>query len=145
LALVDLASRRQLRGWFALPVVLLLAFDYHRQLSTLGINRQVEETIGLQLRSLVSPGERVFAATTDYGYFAVAAAFARPSDVAVDAHDPRRKEAPTLLSDPWHAPTRLKAENATWLVAPSSVVLPLALRERSRQGPLAIYELDSSR
>jgi len=73
------------------------------------------------------------------------AAFGRPGDVAVDSQDPRSKTTTTLLRDPWNATVRLRAENASWLVAPSSVVFPLMLQERMRDGPLVIYELDQRR
>jgi hypothetical protein len=145
LAVVDLASFQRPQAWLALPVAVLLLFDYENTFADRGIRRENEERVGLQLRALVAHGERVFAATNDYGYFAIMAAFGRPLDVAVDAQDPRWKSNTTLLRDPWNAVVRLRAENASWLVAPSTVVFPLALQERMRNGPLIIYELNPRR
>ncbi len=140
--LVDLASTRRAPLWLAVPALVLFVLDARRQLSDPGASRLSEEIAGIQLRSLVPRGERVVLATNDYGYFAVTAALGRPFDTIIDAsHDPRVQEDATLLSDHWNAPARIKAEGAAWLVAPSSVVMPLALRERSRVGQLAIYEL----
>jgi hypothetical protein len=146
LAIVDLAAfvrARTLRSqvWMAIAVALLLVFDYRATFSDRGMRRENEERVGQQLRALVPRGERVFAATSDYGYFAIMATFGRPGDVVVDPQDPRSKSNTTLLRDPWNAVVRLHAENASWLVAPSSVVFPLTLRERMRDGSLVIYEL----
>jgi hypothetical protein len=139
-AVVDLAQFVRPRAWLAVPVLLLLALDYRSTFGDGGVRRDMEERAGQQLRALVPRGERVYAATTDYGYFAIMAAFGRPHDVVVDSQDPRVKRT-TLLRDPWNAVVRMRAENASWLVAPSSVVFPLALQERMRDGPLVIYEL----
>jgi hypothetical protein len=65
-------------------VLALLALDYRSALADHGVDRRSEEMIGTQLRSLVPKGERVFIATSDYGYFAVVAAFGRPSDTVID-------------------------------------------------------------
>jgi len=148
LAAVDLAAfvrRETVRpwAWMGIAVAVLLAFDYMGTFSDRGVRREDEERVGQQLRAIVPRGERVFAATSDYGYFAIMAAFGRPADVAFDSHDPRFKSNTTLLRDPWNATVRLHAENASWLVAPSTVVFPLALKERMRDGPLVIYELSS--
>jgi hypothetical protein len=132
-------------AWMGIAVTVLLAFDYVDTFSDRGVRRDTEEHVGRQLRALVPRGERVFAATSDYGYFAIMAAFGRPDDVAVDSHDPRFKSNTTVLRDPWNATVRLRAENASWLVAPSTVVFPLALKERMRDGPLVIYELNPTR
>jgi hypothetical protein len=150
LAVVDLSSivsTRLLRSraWIGVAFALLLALDYRSTFSDGGVRRDNEERVGQQLRALVPRGERVFAATSDYGYFAVIAAFGRPHDVAVDSHDPRIKSSTAVLHDPWNAVVRLRAENASWLVAPSTVVFPLALQERMRDGPLVIYELNPRR
>jgi hypothetical protein len=144
-AVVDLAFSVRARAWLAVPVALLLVFDYRSTFADGGIVRANEERVGEQLRALVPRGERVFAATSDYGYFAVMAAFGRPTDVALDPHDPRSTSNATLLRDPWNAVVRLRAESASWLVAPSSLVFPLALQERMRDGPLVIYELGPRR
>ena len=150
LAVVDLASvvrakALRSRAWIGIAVAILLALDYRSTFSDGGIRRDNEERVGQQLRALVPRDERVFAATSDYGYFAIMAAFGRPYDVATDSHDPRAKGTMTLLRDPWNAVVRLRAENASWLVAPSNVVFPLALQERMRNGPLVIYELNPRR
>jgi hypothetical protein len=137
---VDLATFALHPAWIAVPFGLLV-LDYRGMLADRGVERGMEERAGQQLRALVPRGERVFAATHDYGYFAIMAAFGRPQDVAVDSQDPRIKSTSTLLRDPWNAVVRMRAENASWLVAPSSVVFPLALQERMRDGPLVIYEL----
>jgi hypothetical protein len=141
----DLAGQRRVPVWLALPVAALLALDFRGQLSDTSFNRQQEELAGTHLHSLVAPGQRVFVATNDYGYFAVMASFARPFDTVFDTRDPRAKSDKTLLGDRWNSPARLKAENAQWLVAPSGPVFPLALRERSHVGSLVIYELDPTR
>jgi hypothetical protein len=150
LAVVDLSSivsTRLLRSraWIGVAFALLLALDYRSTFADGGIRRDNEERVGQQLRALVPRGERVFAATTDYGHFAVMAAFGRPYDVALDSHDPRIKSSTAVLRDPWNAVVRLRAENASWLVAPSAVVFPIALQERMRDGPLVIYELNPRR
>lgn len=144
-AAIDLAAFVRPPNWRAIPIVLLLLVDFRNMLADRGARRETEERVGHQLRALVPRGERVFAATTDYGYFALMASFGRPGDVAIDSQDPRAKTTTTLLRDPWNAVVRLRAENATWLVAPSSVVFPLALQERSRDGHLVIYELNPRR
>ena len=144
-AAVHLASTFPARVWLAVPVALLLVLDHASTFADRGIFRAQEERVGTQLRALVPRGERVFVATPDYGYFAIMAAFGRPQDVAVDSQDPRTKSTATLLRDPWNAVVRLRAENASWLVAPSSLVFPLALQERMRDGPLVIYELNPRR
>jgi hypothetical protein len=145
LAAVDLAMLSRPPQWFALPVLLLLFLDYRSTLADRGVRRETEERAGEQLVALVSRGERVFVATTDYGYFAVMAAFGRPADVVLDSLDPRSKSSTRLLRDPWNAVVRLRAENASWLVAPSTVAFPLALQERMRDDALVIYELDPRR
>jgi hypothetical protein len=141
LAAVDLAAMLRPPFWRVAPVVLLLAVDCRNTLADRGVRREAEEHAGKQLHALVPRGERVFAATTDYGYFAIMAAFGRPADVAIDSQDPRVKTSTTLLRDPWNAVVRLRAENASWLVAPSNVVFPLTLQERIRDGHLVVYEL----
>jgi hypothetical protein len=144
-AAVDLAAFIQPSKWRAIPIALLLFVDYRNMLEDRGARRETEERAGQQLRALVPRGERVFAATIDYGYFALIASFGRPQDVAIDSQDPRIKGTTTLLRDPWNAVVRLRAENATWLVAPSNIVFPLALQERMRDGHLVIYELNPAR
>ena len=146
LAVVDLARSFKAPRWLVILTVALLALDYRGTLSDHGVDRRSEETIGIQLRSLVPRGQRVIVATNDYGYFAVIAAFGRPSDAIIDDnHDPRTKHEKSLIDDRWIAPERLKAQNAQWLVAPSTVVFPMALRERTRDSLLAIYELETAR
>jgi hypothetical protein len=150
LAVVDLftfvgVAAARSRPWLAVAVVLLLVLDYRSTFSDRGVRRENEERVGQQLRALVPRGQRVFAATSDYGYFAIMAAFGRPHDVVIDSQDPRSKSTTTLLRDPWNATVRLRAENVSWLVAPSTVVFPLALQERMRDGPLVIYELNQAR
>jgi hypothetical protein len=144
-AVVELYPSNRERVWLAIPVLLLLLVDVRTTFADRGIFRAQEERVGEQLRALVPRGERAFAATSDYGYFAIMAAFGRPIDVALDPQDPRSKSNAALLRDPWNAVVRLRAENASWLVAPSSVVFPLALQERMRDGPLVIYELNPRR
>jgi hypothetical protein len=142
---VDLAWHGRAPRWLALPVLALLALDYRVELTDSGFHRDQEELAGSHLHALVPAGQRVFIATPDYGYFAVMAAWARPSDTAYETRDPRAKTDKPLLADRWNAPARLKAENAQWLVAPSGAVFPLSLRERSHVGSLVIYELDATR
>jgi hypothetical protein len=150
LAIVDLVSLERPPIWLAIGAVALLALDYRNALSDRGVDRRLEETTGTQLRSLVPRSERVYVATDDYGYFAVVAAFGRPSDAIIDeTHDPRVVRDPahdkSLLVDRWSAPERLRAENAQWLVAPAPLVFPLALRQRARNPRLAVYELQVAR
>jgi hypothetical protein len=145
-AVADLAALRRPPHWFAALLLGALAIDWGTSLADRGIDRRSEETIGTQLRSLVPRGERVVLATTDYGYFAVQAAFARPSDALIDqTHDPREKSEASILADHWNAAERLRALGARWLVAPSQVAFPMTLRERTRDAHLAIYELDEVR
>jgi hypothetical protein len=141
-AVVDLASIEIPPLWLVLAACALLAFDYRATLADHGVDRRSEEVIGTQLRSLVPKGERVHVATNDYGYFAILAAFGRPSDAVVDrTHDPRLKAESSLLADHWNAADRMKSENTRWLVAPTGIVFPVALRHRTRDGQLAVYEL----
>jgi hypothetical protein len=143
LAAADLATVVRPPPALVAVVVLLLALDYRATLADRGVDRRSEETSGAQLRSLVPRGEHVVVATTDYGYFAVIAAFGRPSDAIVDlSHDPRVKSEKSIVADHWHAPDHLRQEGARWLVAPSTAVFPMALRERTRDATLAIYELE---
>jgi hypothetical protein len=145
-AAIDLSFARRPPLWLLAPIALLLVLDYRWELSDHGVDRRSEETAGTQLRSLVRRGERVVLATDDYGYFAVTAAFGRPGDTLVEqTHDPRIQVEKTLLTDRWNLPERLRAQGASWLVAPATIVLPMALREHARDGHLAIYELDASR
>jgi len=146
LAALDLSFVRRAPLWLAAPIALLLVLDYRSELSDHGVDRRSEETAGTQLRSLVPRGQRVFIATKDYGYFAVMAAFGRPGDTIIDqTHDPRSKNEKTLLDDRWNAHERLRAQGASWLVAPATIVFPMILREHARDGHLAIYELYPSR
>jgi hypothetical protein len=145
-AVVDLTTLVRPPVWLAIVVAPLLAVDYRGVLADGGVDRRAEETIGTQLRSLVPRGERAFVATIDYGYFAVTAAFGRPWDVVIDqTHDPRISNERTLLADRWNAAERLQSEGATWLVAPSDVVFPMSLRQRTRDARLSVYELGRSR
>ncbi len=146
LAIADLSMFRRPPAWVAVLAVVALAIDVGASLADRGIDRRSEETIGTQLRSLVPKGERVVLATTDYGYFAVLAAFGRPSDALIDqTHDPRAKPETSILADHWNASERLRDQNARWLVAPSQVAFPMSLRERTRDAHLAVYELEESR
>jgi hypothetical protein len=132
-AAVDLASRAWLfrmqdpRGMYSPRVcalglgalLFLLGLDLYRHLQDLGANRQLELEVGTRLRALVPTGERVLVATDDYGYFAIMAAFGRPSDIAVDrTHDPRVAVPPSSLATEEATLSRLAAERATWIVAP---------------------------
>jgi hypothetical protein len=145
-AVADLAALRPHAHWMTALLLGALAIDWGSSLGDRGVDRRSEETIGTQLRSLVPKGQRVVLATTDYGYFAVQAAFARPSDVVIDqTHDPREKTETSILADHWNAAERLRTLDARWLVAPSQVAFPMTLRERTRDAHLAIYELDETR
>jgi hypothetical protein len=150
LAVVDLVKLERPPIWWVVGACALLALDYRSALSDRGIDRRLEEMTGTQLRSLVPRGERVYVAADDYGYFAVVAAFGRPSDAVIDqTHDPRAghdiAHDTSLLADRWSAPDRLRAENAQWLVAPAPLVFPIALRQRTRNARLAVYELQVAR
>jgi hypothetical protein len=135
-----LVEFRPPKAWW-LPVALLLFLDFRQQLTEVRHLRQDEELAGLQLRALVPAGAHVLVATPDYGYFAVAAAFARPDDVLIDrTHDPRSPNESGVIGDPWSSPTRMAAAGINWVVAPSRTMFPSALRSRSRVGELSIFE-----
>ena len=135
LLVIDLLRVRPLPRWFAAPVVALAMLDLQRQVADSGGLTSNEELAGTQLRALVGPAERVFIATQDYGYFAIMAAFGCPFDAAIDrTHDPREKNELSLVSDGPNLALRLKAEKATWLVAPSGSVYQRGIGLRSRLG-----------
>jgi hypothetical protein len=142
-AALHLARDRRRQAPCAVGFALFLAADAVLQLSDRGINRADEELVGTELRSLVGPGERVYVATEDYGYFAVVAALGRPRDTIIDAtHDPRKKGEPSILSDRAQVLDRLQAAHASWLVAPSAAFLPFTLTFRASVGDLSIFERD---
>jgi hypothetical protein len=145
-AIVEIASLRRPPAWVVLLAVAGLAIDWGSSLADRGVDRRSEETIGTQLRSLVPKGERAVVATNDYGYFAVIAAFGRPSDAVIDqTHDPRQSSETSIVADHWNAPELLRSQSARWLVAPSQIVFPMTLRERTRDAHLAIFELEEGR
>ncbi|HEY3594979.1 MAG TPA: glycosyltransferase family 39 protein, partial [Polyangiaceae bacterium] len=134
-AVVIFADTPKRRVALAAAVALFLAGDSLVQFAEPGIDRSNEELIGTNLRSLVERGGRVYIATKDYGYFAIAAAFGRPLDVVIDStHDPRKKGEPSILDDRSRVLERLQAERASWLVAPSAAFLPFALTFRTSVG-----------
>lgn len=115
----------------------------HDARQTLGepFERHGEERIGLALRAVVPPGERVLVATDDYGYFAVGAAFGRPADVAVDrTHDPRAGAESSSLASAETLRARLAAERAQYVVAKRPV--PIDGRERAREGDWRVIAVE---
>jgi len=126
----------------AVCAAVLFLSDGATQLSDRGIDRRAEEAIGRELRSLVSPGEQVYVATDDYGYFAISAAFGRPFDIVVDqTHDPRERNGRSILDERSRVLDILNEARAPWLVAPKDALLPSALDRRSTVGDLSIFEL----
>src|SRR5262249_31474788 len=90
LVVVDLATHRPAPVWALLLALAFPAVDYRQPFLDRGIARRSEEQTGVRLRALVPKGDRAFVATDDFGYFAIQAAFGRPSDTIVDrTHDPR--------------------------------------------------------
>jgi hypothetical protein len=141
-AAIHLARAAVRRTQIALAVcaAVLLVLDGVTQLSDRGIDRRAEEAIGGRLHSLVSPGEHVYVATSDYGYFAISAAFGRPLDIVVDqTHDPRESVAHSILDDESRILDILNEARAPWLVAPKDALLPPALERRSTAGDLSIF------
>lgn len=104
--------------------------------------RRSELAIGEAARALVRPGERLLIDTPDYGFFAVMAAFGRPSDAApLSDQDPRRKlqQSPTASL----ATLRLATAGVRWLVvhrAHRSLALSLG-RPRAASGDFTLVEL----
>ena len=80
---------------------------------------RIEETeLGILAAARVAPGQRLAIDTSDYGYFAVAAAFARPSDTAIlDAHDPRLTKQEDFFASSAGLEQSLTVLGARWLVA----------------------------
>jgi hypothetical protein len=140
IALVDLAAIAA-RGVQRLVVALValgscLGFPHELEAT---LDRRDEVLAGTELARLMAPGDRVLVATEDYGYFAVQAALGRPADASVDrTHDPRAAGEASSLRDGSALLSRLDREGATWLVAPSDVVVS-GLAAVTTRGRLSVY------
>ena len=85
------------------------------------VDRDAELAIGAQAGALIPGGARLAVDTTDYGFFAVIAAFARPGQsVVLDPRDPRKTPAADAFASPAALAERLEALSARWLVATSA-------------------------
>jgi hypothetical protein len=94
----------------------------------------------------VAAAARGVKASQDKRDFSNMAAKWRPIDPAIDrTHDPREKNELSLVSDGPNLTLRLKAEKATWLVAPSGSVYQRGIGLRSRLGDLTIFEVEGTR
>lgn len=108
--------------------------------------RHQELAIGAAARRQVPPAATLAIDTPDYGYFAVIAAFGRPTHAfALHDHDPRRSlaTAPPGGEPSWRA--RLRACGARWLVTTTAhVPNDLAATARARAGDLSLLELSAT-
>ena len=103
--------------------------------------RNEETAMGLLAATKVPKGQRLAIDTTDYGYFAIQAAFARPEySIVLDKHDPRYPSPSPGASAIRPALTRA---GARWLVIPKNKAPGVANAKVHWQGPtLALLELD---
>ena len=105
-------------------------------------NRKDEVAIGRAARDLVPPGDRVLLEVTDYGYFAVMAAFARPEDIELDRSvDPRGGPSTSSFDDLARLRARMGASGARFLIArasPRSAAGELA-GEQATRGAWALF------
>lgn len=101
-------------------------------------NRNDEVAAGRAARAIVAPGERVLLEVTDYGYFAVIAAFARPEDIELDRSvDPRGGPSTSSFADLDRLRARVSSSGAVHLIAratPGAAVFELARPEAVRGG-----------
>jgi hypothetical protein len=82
-----------------------------------GVPRDAERAIGALARRHVKDDERLLVDTSDYGYFAVIAAFGAPERAdPVERHDPRQPSFRDPLATSAGAAALLRSGNARWLV-----------------------------
>jgi hypothetical protein len=82
-----------------------------------GAPRTAERAIGDIARRAVPPGANVLVDTTDYGYFAVIAAFGAPERATpFDDHDPRAPRHQDAFASADSLRNRLLQSGASWLV-----------------------------
>jgi hypothetical protein len=107
-------------------------------------NRSDEVAIGRAARAIVPPGERVLLEVTDYGYFAVMAAFARPEDIELDRSvDPRGGSSTSSFDDLARLRARAGGVRHFHFIArasPSAPVRELA-REQAVRGGWGLFRL----
>lgn len=95
-------------------------------------NRKDEVAIGRAARTIVPPGERVLLEVTDYGYFAVMAAFARSEDIELDRSvDPRGDPSTSSFDDLARLRARAASSGARHFIA--RAVSSAAVREFARE------------
>lgn len=97
-SLGELWRRMLPKDWAALAGVCALGVLCRLEWATLDAlaPRDAERDIGSRAGAFVPLGERLAVLTSDYGYFAILSAWARPGTTqVVDDHDPRRK-APAI-------------------------------------------------
>lgn len=84
------------------------------------VDRSSAIAIAQRAAEVVPRGARVAIYTSDYGYFAAQAAFARPPDaIPLSRHDPRSRELDPL-SSPEALSARLDALGARYLIVPAT-------------------------
>lgn len=107
-------------------------------------NRTAEVAIGRAARELVPPGERVLLEVTDYGYFAVMAALARPEDIELDRSlDPRGARSSSSFADAAQLRARAAESGARYIIAraaSSSAARELA-REQASRGAWILFRV----
>jgi hypothetical protein len=110
-------------------------------------NREAEVAIGRAARALVPPGERVLLEVTDYGYFAVMAAFARPEAIELDRSvDPRGGPSTSSFEDLARLRARAASSGARHFIARSAKGAPIRelAREEAAAGGWALFRLEGA-
>jgi hypothetical protein len=105
--------------------------------------RREETALGLLAATKIPQGQRLAIDTTDYGYFAIQAAFARPEYcIVLDKHDPRYP-SPSPAPAASAIRSTLSRAGARWLVIPKDKTTEFASSKVHWRGPtLALLELD---
>ena len=79
--------------------------------------RPAERALGLSARRELAPEDRLLVDTSDYGYFAVIAAFGAPERAEpVDPRDPREPPKPDVFTTPDGVRHLLEQKGARWMV-----------------------------
>jgi hypothetical protein len=87
--------------------------------------RGPEVVMGRLAQDLVHAGDRLAVCTTDYGHFAIQAAFGRPKfTVNLCPHDPRQKQPDDPLESREALTAALHDKNARYLIAPLDALRP---------------------
>jgi hypothetical protein len=108
-------------------------------------NRSDEVAIGRAARAIVPPGERVLLEVTDYGYFAVMAAFARPEDIELDRSvDPRGGPSTSSFDDLARLRARAASSGARHFIARASPRARELAREKAVSGGWALFHLEGA-